>query len=60
MLEPDDGILAIGSGGNFALLPRARAHATYELSARTIALEAMKAAAAICVYTNEQIVVEEL
>jgi len=60
VIEPEDGICAIGSGGNFALAA-ARAlvkHST--LDARRIAEEAMKTAADICVYTNDQIVVEEL
>jgi ATP-dependent HslUV protease, peptidase subunit HslV len=60
VLEPDDGILAIGSGGNFALAAARVLVQHTDLDARTIALEAMKAAAAICVYTNEQIVIEEL
>ncbi|MBI3757263.1 MAG: ATP-dependent protease subunit HslV [Deltaproteobacteria bacterium] len=60
VLEPDDGILTIGSGGNFALAAARVLVQHTDLDARTIAVEAMKAAAAICVYTNEQIVVEEL
>ncbi len=60
VMEPDDGIIAIGSGGNYALAA-ARALAKHtDLDACTIAEEAMRTAAAICVYTNEQIVVEEL
>ena len=60
VIEPDDGIMGIGSGGAYATAA-ARAlvrHST--LSARQIAEEAMRIAAAICVYTNDQIVVEEL
>jgi ATP-dependent HslUV protease subunit HslV len=60
VLEPDDGIVAVGSGGNFALAAARVLVSHTSLDARTIALEAMRAAAAICVYTNEQIVVEEL
>jgi ATP-dependent HslUV protease subunit HslV len=60
VLEPDDGVLAIGSGGNFALAAARVLVQHTDLDARTIALEAMKAAAAICVFTNEQIVLEEL
>jgi ATP-dependent HslUV protease subunit HslV len=60
VLEPDDGIVAIGSGGNYALAAARVLVRHTELSARVIAEEAMRAAAAICVYTNEQIVVEEL
>ncbi len=60
LIEPDDGILAIGSGGPFALAA-ARAliqHTT--LSATSIAEEAMRIAAAICVYTNDRILLEEI
>lgn len=60
VIEPDDGIAAIGSGGSFALAA-ARAlmkHSTLE--ARDIAGEAMNIAADICVYTNNNIVMEEL
>jgi ATP-dependent HslUV protease subunit HslV len=60
VLEPDDGILAIGSGGNFALAAARALIKHTELDARTIALEAMHTAAAICVFTNDQIMVEEL
>jgi ATP-dependent HslUV protease, peptidase subunit HslV len=60
VIEPDDGLLAVGSGGNFALAA-ARALARHSgLDARGIAEEAMKQAAALCVYTNEAIVLEEL
>jgi ATP-dependent HslUV protease subunit HslV len=60
VVEPDDGIIAIGSGGPYALAA-ARALITHtNLSAREIALEAMKISAGICVYTNDQIVIEEL
>jgi ATP-dependent HslUV protease subunit HslV len=60
VIEPDDGLAAVGSGGNFALAA-ARAlvgHST--LDAAAIAREAMKQAAALCVYTNDAIVIEEL
>jgi len=60
VLEPDDGVVAIGSGGNYALAAARVLIQHTDLAARTIALEAMRAAAAICVYTNEQIVIEEL
>ncbi|MGE5558732.1 MAG: ATP-dependent protease subunit HslV [Bacillota bacterium] len=60
IIEPDDGIAAIGSGGPFALAA-ARALAMHSsLSAGEIALQAMKIASEICIYTNDQIVVEEL
>ncbi len=60
VLEPDDGILALGSGGNFALAAARVLIKHTTLDARTIALEAMHTAAAICVFTNDQIMVEEL
>jgi ATP-dependent HslUV protease, peptidase subunit HslV len=60
VLEPDDGIIAIGSGGNFALAAARVLLKHTHLDAKTIALEAMHTAAAICVFTNDQIVVEEL
>ncbi len=60
VIEPDDGIAAIGSGGNYALAA-ARALAQHtELSAGELVREAMKIAASICVYTNDHIIVEEL
>ena len=61
VLEPDDGILAIGSGGNFALAAaRAMVRVSPGLSARQVADGAMKIASEICVYTNSQFVIEEL
>jgi ATP-dependent HslUV protease, peptidase subunit HslV len=61
VIEPDDGILAIGSGGNYALAAaRALARSNPALSARQIAEAAMKIASEICVYTNDQFVFEEL
>ena len=57
VLEPNDGIAAIGSGGNFAL-SAARALVDYEADAETLARHAMKIAAEICVYTNDQLTVE--
>lgn len=60
VIEPDDGIAAIGSGGNYALAA-ARALANHsDLPTSEIVREAMLIAASICVYTNEQITVEEL
>jgi ATP-dependent HslUV protease subunit HslV len=60
LIEPDDGIAAIGSGGPYALAA-ARALARHStLSPKDIAVEAMKIAAGICIFTNESIVVEEL
>src|SRR5512143_3786955 len=60
VIAPDDGIVAVGSGGPFALAA-ARALARHtSLDAPTLALEAMKIAAGICIYTNDTIVVESL
>ncbi len=59
VLEPVDGIAAIGSGGNFALAA-ARALMDYEADAETLARKAMAVAAEICVYTNDQLTVETL
>ena len=60
LIEPDDGIVAVGSGGPFALAA-ARALAKHSpLSARQIAEEAMRVAADICIYTNPQLTIEEL
>ena len=60
LIEPDDGMVAIGSGGGYALAA-ARALARHtELDARTIAEHAMRIAAGICIYTNEHIIVETL
>jgi len=61
VIEPDDGVMAIGSGGNFALAAaRALTRHAPNLTARQIVEGAMKVAAEICVYTNEQFVIEEL
>ncbi|OFV89778.1 MAG: HslU--HslV peptidase proteolytic subunit [Acidobacteria bacterium RIFCSPLOWO2_12_FULL_65_11] len=60
LIEPDDGIVAIGSGGPYALAAaKALAHNT-DLDARAIAEQAMAIAAEICIYTNANIVLEEL
>jgi ATP-dependent HslUV protease subunit HslV len=60
LIEPDDGIVGIGSGGAFAVAA-ARALSKYtELSAREIVQEAMQIAAGICIYTNDKISIEEL
>lgn len=61
IIEPDDGILAIGSGGSFALAAgRALKKHALHLSAREIAEAALLTAADICVFTNNNIVVEEI
>jgi len=59
VLEPENGIIAIGSGGNYALAA-ARALADSDLDAETIARKAMAIAAEICVYTNHNLTVETL
>src|SRR6266516_7538350 len=60
LIEPDDGLIAIGSGGPYALAA-ARALVKYtELSAREIAEESMKIAGNICIYTNDSVSIEEL
>lgn len=59
VLEPGNGIAAIGSGGNFAL-SAAQALIEYEGDAETLATKAMKVAADICVYTNENVTIETL
>jgi ATP-dependent HslUV protease subunit HslV len=60
LIEPDDGIVSIGSGGPYALAA-ARALLKYtSLSAREIAEEAMHIAGKICIYTNDNITIEEL
>jgi ATP-dependent HslUV protease subunit HslV len=60
VITPDDGLLAVGSGGPFALAAaRALIHHT-ELDAKTVATEALRIASGICVYTNDDITVETL
>lgn len=60
LIEPDDGILSIGSGGAYALAA-ARALQNYsDLGAKEIAMQSMKIASDICIYTNANILVEEL
>src|SRR5499426_3754576 len=60
LIEPDDGIVAIGSGGPYALAAAKALAGSTDLDARAIAERAMKIAAEICIYTNQQIVLEEL
>jgi len=59
VLEPEDGLIGIGSGGNYALAA-ARALIDTELDAEAIARKAMRIAAEICVYTNTNLTVESL
>jgi ATP-dependent HslUV protease subunit HslV len=60
VIEPDDGIIGIGSGGGFALSAARALIKHSDLSARDIVAEAMRIASEICIYTNAQITVEEL
>ncbi|PYS86872.1 MAG: HslU--HslV peptidase proteolytic subunit [Acidobacteria bacterium] len=60
VISPDDGLLAIGSGGSYALAAARALVANTKLSAREVALEAMRIAGEICIYSNSNIVVEEL
>jgi ATP-dependent HslUV protease subunit HslV len=60
VVEPDDGIVAIGSGGPYALAAARALIAHTDLGARAIATEALDIAAGICVYTNRKTTVEEL
>ena len=60
VIAPDDGVLAIGSGGSYALAAARALMQHTDLSAREIALEALKVAGDICIYSNQNIIVEEL
>jgi ATP-dependent HslUV protease subunit HslV len=60
VIEPEEGIAAIGSGGPYAASAAKVLLRHTEMDAKTIAVEAMKAAAEVCIYTNDQISVEEL
>jgi ATP-dependent HslUV protease subunit HslV len=60
LIEPDDGVVAIGSGGPYALAAARALAQNTELDARSIAQKAMQIAADICIYTNANIVMEEL
>lgn len=60
VIEADDGVLAIGSGGNFALAAARALLRHTQLDARAIVVEAMKVAGEICVYTNDRVTVEVL
>jgi ATP-dependent HslUV protease subunit HslV len=60
VISPDDGLLAIGSGGSYALAAARALVKNTEMSAREIATEAMRIAGEICIYSNTNIIVEEL
>ena len=60
VIEPDDGLIGIGSGGPYALAAARALVAHSELDAKAIVTEAMRVASTICIYTNDQITVESL
>ena len=60
LIEPDDGIVAIGSGGAYALAAAKALAQHTTLDAKTIAEQAMQIAAVICIYSNDQLTVEVL
>ncbi len=60
VIEPEDGIVGIGSGGNYALAAARALADIKEMSAEEVVKRAMKIAADLCIYTNENIVVETL
>ena len=60
LIEPDDGIIAVGSGGSFALAAARALVRHSDLGARQIAEESMRIAADICIYTNPNLTIEEL
>ncbi len=60
VIAPDDGVLAIGSGGSYALAAARALLEHTKMSAREIAVEALRIAGDICIYSNQNIVVEEL
>ena len=60
LIEPDDGIIAIGSGGSYALAAARMLVKHSSLSAREIVEESLLAAGDICIYTNKNLTIEEL
>ena len=60
VIEPDDGIVAIGSGGSYALAAARALLKHSKLSAKDLAMEAMRIASEICIFTNANFTVEEL
>ena len=60
VIAPDYGVLAIGSGGSYALAAARALMKHTNLSAREVAVEALNIAAEICIYSNQNIVVEEI
>ncbi len=60
VIQPDDGVCAIGSGGNYAFASAKALLQNTDLSAKEIAYKSLKIASEICVFTNENIIVEEV
>lgn len=60
VIEPDDGVVAIGSGGPYATSAARALLRHTDLSAKEIAIEAMKIAGETCIYTNSNIIIEEI
>ena len=60
VIEPEDGILGIGSGGNFAVAAARALVSHTELSAKEVVGEALRITSEICIYTNENLTIEEL
>jgi ATP-dependent HslUV protease subunit HslV len=60
LIEPDEGIVGIGSGGAYAFAAAKALARHTDLDARQIAGQAMEIAASICIYTNDKITIEEL
>ena len=60
LIEPDDGIIGIGSGGNYAMAAARALARNTEIDARAIAEIAMRIAAEVCIYTNANLTIEEL
>ncbi len=60
VIEPDDGVCAIGSGGNYALSAAKALLQNTNLSAREIALKSMDIASDLCVFTNKNFIIEEV
>ena len=60
VIEPDEGVIAIGSGGSYALAAARALMRNSELPAAEVARRSLEIAAEICVYTNNEIIVEEM
>lgn len=60
VIQPENGVCAIGSGGNYALAAARALIRNTKMSAKSIAVEAMKVAGEICIFTNDHITVEEI